>query len=293
MNKHISLLMSIGLTAGSLSFGALTLVSAWDFNEGTGTTTNQATLTGPETWNQVTNPTQVLAGTASNAFTGIAAWGAASPAQGSTASLTFNDTGGGNQLDMNVSGAALAGTGAKTFVAWINPTGLDANGAGIISYSPTNGTLAGSDLRFMLDVNGDLRAEVNSGAFAYTTSPSLVGGGWKMVAAIFDGNTNTSSFYIGGVGFLTPDSVVARAINTSATAASSGITDIVIGGQQFGVTNRSFVGGIDSVAVYSGAATLSELDNIYTNGIAIPEPGTLALVGVALGSLLLFRRRKV
>jgi hypothetical protein len=44
------------------------------------------------------------------------------------------------------------------------------------------------------------------------------------------------------------------------------------------------------IGIFNRSITM-EIDNLVVT--AIPEPGTLALVGIALGSLLLFRRRKV
>jgi hypothetical protein len=269
------------------------MYAAWDLNEGTGTTTTQYQLGAGETWNQVTNPSASLAATASEAISTVGgSWGAASPAPNSTASLTFA-SGGNNDLDTNVSGTGLAGTGAKTFVAWINPTGLDTTGGGILSYSPQGGQTNGADLRLLLDTNGDLRAEVSGGFFLYD-STSLVGQGWTMVAAIFNGNTNTSSFYIGGTGIVTPTSVGARAINTSGTKGSGdSFLDIVLGGAQ--VDGRNFIGGIDMAAIYTGAATAAELDAIYANGIAVvPEPSTYALIGglLALGLVVIRRRMR-
>jgi hypothetical protein len=282
--KLIAGLMAFGVATGANA--ALTLYAAWDLNEGSGATTTQYQLGAGESWNQVTNPSASLAATASDGLsTAAASWGSASPAPGSTASLTFTGAAGDYDLGTNVSGAGLAGTGAKTFVAWVNPLAIEGS---ILSYSPTGGATNGADLRMLINAQGRLRAEVSGGYFEHDAGPDLVGAGWTMVAAVFDGNTNTSSLYIGGIGLIDPDDVVSRAIDTSATTSTGGSINFSIGGDQ---ATRDFDGGIDMVAVYTGAATEAELDAIYANGIAIPEPGTLALVGVALGALMVFRRR--
>jgi hypothetical protein len=46
-------------------------------------------------------------------------------------------------------------------------------------------------------------------------------------------------------------------------------------------------GGVQSDESYQG----NYIDNVTVEASVIPEPGTLALVGLALGSLLIFRRR--
>jgi len=278
----------IALTS-TLAHAQITLYAAWDLNEGTGTATTQAQRSGNAEFTAVTNPLVDLDPTVSAAFNGSATWGGASTAPWSTASLVFNGDGGKNHLNTNVSGAGLAGTGAKTFVAWINPTGLDGSGGGIVSYSPQGGQSNGADLRFLLDGNGDLRAEVSGGFFLHDGA-SLVNQGWNMVAVVFDTDTENSWFYVGGVGRLDPTSFGARAIDTSGTeGAGDSELNIVIGGAQ--VTNRSFVGAMDMIAIYNGAATIAELDEIFLAGV-IPEPSTYAMLIAGLVALMVIARRR-
>lgn len=58
-------------------------------------------------------------------------------------------------------------------------------------------------------------------------------------------------------------------------------------GTETGITFRAYVA---STSTTSSNFHRTQLDSVEL--IGIPEPGTLALVGIALGSLLLFRRRK-
>jgi hypothetical protein len=66
--------------------------------------------------------------------------------------------------------------------------------------------------------------------------------------------------------------------------ATPGIYGLVTGTDDVGVWRRAWWSE-DNTDV-TGITMLS------TDVVTIPEPGTLALLGIALGSLLLFRRRK-
>ncbi len=278
MFKNLTLITATSLAVIGLSGAAdAGLIAEWNLNEGSGTTT---ALTGGSL--KTTDP-----GTASDDFstaTGVT-WGAAGTSPGSTASLTFTGDNAVNTLNTNVSGSGLSGTGAKTFVGWINPTNHTGS---VVSYSPRGGEDNGEDLRMLLDTDGKLRAEVNGGFFkAGATVSSLVDGGWVMVAAIFDTNTNSSSLYISGLGILTDYSRSAtnRAIDTASTlkgTAPNANINFIIGSDP---ASRGFTGGIDKVQVYNEALTESQLD-----ALLIPEPASLALMG--LGGLLMLGRTR-
>ncbi len=296
MKKTLLLTLAGASLLGLAANAAITMYAAWDLNEGSGSTTTQYQLGTGETWNQVTNPAANLAATASDAFstaTGLA-WGTASTAPNSTASLSFANTNGQNTLETNVSGAGLAGTGAKTFVAWINLSSTANDDSSILAYSPGGGATNGADLRFLINGSGQLRGEV-SGGFFLNNTVDLRGDGWTMVAAIFDGNTTTSKFYIGGVGLLNPTSSSARAIDTAGTVVGTppaANINVIIGNYQVASGSGAFDGGIDMAAIYTGAATLAELDAIYANGIAVPEPSTYALIGGVLALVCVMARRR-
>jgi len=271
-NTTLTITLAASCLIGLSASAQITLVAAWEINEGSGTTITEATSS-----------------TASDNLSSFTTWGTASTAPGSTASLTFDGSNGENVPQSNVSGTSLAGTGAKTFVAWINPTAGDSS---ILSYSPSHGTGNGQDLRFLVDPSGFLRAEV-SGGFLLSNAKDFRNDGWNMVAVIFDGNTDTSSFYVGGTGLVTPSSSGSREIDTGDSFVANDPTEtleFVIGGDP---ATRSFTGGLDMVAVYEGAASLSELNDIYTNGVVVPEPGTYALLfGMAGLGLVMWRRRR-
>lgn len=272
--------------------GAAELIAQWDLNEGTGTIITSQT---PD-------------GTVSEDFTtatGVTWGGSAGPASGSTNHLSFDGTNAGNTLDTNVSGAALAGTGAKTFVAWINMANVDPGpapyGYGILSYSPAGGAGTAGDLRFLLNPNGNLRAEVSAGFFDYNKK-DFRGAGWYMVAAIFGdnsgdpANTNNSRFFIGdGTGstatpginqIVTPTGFkpnqVINTLGTQGTGGTNSNISFVMGAIHDDRVTTAFNGGIDMVKVYNGALTEIELNALALIPAVIPEPASTALI---LGSL--------
>lgn len=62
---------------------------------------------------------------------------------------------------------------------------------------------------------------------------------------------------------------------------------LIIGGHRAGL-GRNFEGLIDDVAVWNRVLTADEINTLQTQ--AVPEPGTLALIGTALLGLFSFRR---
>lgn len=127
---------------------------------------------------------------------------------------------------------------------------------------------------------------------AYNTGERLslyFSGGWH----IYDGNTNPNllSYDTGGfkVDFtLTSANTYSLTMINLDPNAGSGNQSITVTGTLGGTADA----GIDSVTLYSQQNTTDAYHNMYFNSMAIiPEPSSIALVGVGLLGLLLRRRR--
>ncbi len=93
---------------------------------------------------------------------------------------------------------------------------------------------------------------------------------------------STLSFQLTNLDTNVSTAVGTRAWGTNASFAT--VFGLVTGGADVGSYRRAWWSE-DNTGV-TGITMLS------TDVVTIPEPGTLALLGIALGSLLLFRRRK-
>ncbi len=257
----------------SLLPAGATLTAQWGLSEGSGTTT-----------------TESVHNTASADFgTGID-WTATTPVASTSMtsfSLQFTNTS-GSFVNTQVNGSTmnLVGTGAKTFVAWINTTSTQNDG--ILTYSPGNGSVAGGDLRLALNATtGVLRFEVSSGATVGTIAVNT--GDWYLVAAVVPANATIAdvSFYVGAAdlgpsSFASGTPTNSQAINTLASGA--GPNNLYLGNYGNN-TNMAYEGLINRAWVFDEALTQGQLD-----ALRVPEPSAALLGG--LGILSLLRRRK-
>jgi hypothetical protein len=147
-----------------------------------------------------------------------------------------------------------------------------------VAYSGYNGYVFSQDSGgpYDFDVRNGTSASGSTDSFAASTTYNI----WMVV----DNSAKTYDVYV----------------NTGTAAATAG--DLLWDDMAFR-TNTSPAGeAVDTFGLFgqnsSGGNDLLSFDNIYVDSAssnlayAVPEPGTLALVGIALGSLLLFRRRR-
>jgi hypothetical protein len=147
-----------------------------------------------------------------------------------------------------------------------------------------NGT-AGSDLGIHIGDatvggTGRIRVNHNGNVIAAASGPLVTLNTWHHLVYTRSGGTGT--LYL--------DNVVAGTGTDSLTLTSTAPM-LGIGGKPTS-NNRSYAGYIDEFAIYGTAFSASDVDAHYTAVVPIPEPASLAVLGLG-GVALLARRRRV
>lgn len=200
--------------------------------------------------------------------------------------IAFGPTTGGTAMNDTLSN----GLDSFTITAWIkadtlesfydngtvfaNTTAPNLNGIHLYAGSANPGAM-------LLRVNGEYRW--GPGSLPYSTV-----GDWQFIAITYDGTQTVDN-----VVWYWEENGVLQSWTTSMTSGpvlASATAPIVIGGGNAGAITRLH-GGVDDFRMWGNsvlsAADLAEVMNIHTS---IPEPATLALLGLGAGAML--RKRK-
>lgn len=216
-----------------------------------------------------------------------------------TASTGMGNAGVGGRVIASADIDAVDSLQSLTITGWIkDPSTLAPhNGARVISKfrsgTPNNGwelLWGGNDGGLQLRIND---GTANSTANAYAESEDE----WVFFAAVWDGTSGSDNarFYVGTTN--TPVGLVNK-LTLSETLVTDNANKVTIGNVDTSY-KRAFDGRLDNIRLYgsttdgSGALTLEELESIrYFDVVTIPEPASLTLVLLGVGSLVGWRRRR-
>jgi hypothetical protein len=219
------------------------------------------------------------------------------PGAGTTAALRFISTANGSSFSPNVTmtmlsedqtGNNLAGRGAKTITAWINPQNFGTNDLNptILHIGP--GTPNGARLTFkgVVGTSWQLRCEFQGGG--KTGTKNLADGNWHHVALVLE--TNISGTVAVSNAVLYVDGAVEPISVSSGANVNIGVFTnraIVLGsmvGSGISPSGRGYTGFMDEVKVFNHALTAAEILTDYLGAGAAPTVTLLTDQNLVLGS---------
>ena len=218
-----------------------TLVAAYAFNEGTGTTVNDSSGNGNN-------------GTIANAtWTTSGKYGDALVFNGTNARVNINDS------------ASLHLTTGMTLEAWVNPSTVNSNWRDVIYKGNDNYWLEATSTSGSKPAAG---ATLGSSDVDTLGTAALTTNTWAFLTETYNGST--LALYVNGT-------LVSSLAHTGNIATST--NPLQIGGDS--IYGQYFNGTIDEVRVYNGALTAAQITSDMNTPITPPQPTAPAITSAA------------
>ena len=237
-------------------------VAFWPLSDasGSGTAANVASTGG------------ALNGTAHNVTFG----GAGPLGQQTAGSFNGSSTGNVSYIGLPAGNPNLEITSAFTLEAWVNLSSSP-NALNTIYAQPRSAD--GTGIAFSVNGSDQLGLYMNDTATNisyFSPTATVTSGQWDMVAATYDGSTNTINLYVNGI---LEGSDTISPLNLSNIYAA-GIAPSI--GREFSSPDfRSYDGSLADVAVFNTALTSAQIQLEYAAS-AVPEPSSLVSLCTAV-----------
>ncbi len=149
------------------------------------------------------------------------------------------------------SDSSLDITDEITIEAWVKPTSVSVDRAGIVIYGDNRARMWYSTTQYV-------SVEWRDDALSYlsTTAVNIGAGSWKHVVGVYDKSNSVVDLYVNGI------QATQKSNNGNSLVSSNNLVEI--GRDNF--ANRNFNGSIDNVRIYNTALTATEISDLYGTG---------------------------
>jgi hypothetical protein len=257
MKKMLLIVLSISLFAG-IGQASPAPVSYWEMEETSGITAGDTMGLNPGTLELMDFSVNAVAGRAAG-----------------KQALSFSTN---NDLVRIPTSTTLSSYTSMSFMCWVNVASLDGGIPVFVSSEASVSNSAGfTSLLYPGSQYAVYASDGSTPGSSGITGPALTLGQWYMLTYTSDGAQGTL--------YIDNNPVAGPVAQTNAPSAVDWLL-----GESFLFGKRAFVGAMDEAAFWNVCLSPGDVADVYANGVTVPEPITMALLG--LGFLAFLRKRR-